>query len=274
VLQVSQEESINYLYGEKDITLIIDQATNTITGNSNNLRKTIGDDSFNILTIMDISSNHLDSDFSFNSTKDSIATIDASGIVTIFNTGTTTLSISQSETNNYFSSNVYNVNLTVVSPTIITSSDSINVTYGVLPFNLISVSDVSSNNMESNYTFDLSDNTIATVDASGIVTILQAGTTTLSINQEASSNYASGSKSITLTVNQQTTIITANDIVTRTFLDEPFSLITGADISSNNIDSVYTFDSSDNEFAMVDASGIVTILKSGRPTSWRIIFNR
>jgi hypothetical protein len=79
--------------------------------------------------------------------------------------------------------------------TVIDVSSNIIKTYGDLPFQYT----YSSNN-PSTPTYSSSYTNVATIDASGVVTILSAGTTTLIISQAATSNYTDGSANTILTV--------------------------------------------------------------------------
>ena len=105
---------------------------------------------------------------------------------------------------------------------------------------------------------------MASVDASGNVTINGVGTATITVKSEATAAYKAGSKTITITVNAKpqpkqdpiVTIACGNKTVTEG--DGVFGL--GASASNG---AALSYQSSDPSVASVDAGGNVTVYKAG-----------
>jgi acetolactate synthase regulatory subunit len=262
---VSQMASDNYLEGSNDsITMTVEKQATTITGN--NFTKIFGGVSFNLLTTEYIDSNNNESPYIFASSNDVVATVDTSGNVTIKEAGTTTFTVSQIESNNYLAGSNDSITMTVEKQATTITGNNFTKIFGGVSFNLLSAASISSNNNESLYTFTSSDNDVAMVDTSGNVTIKEAGTTTFTVSQIESDNYlAASNDSIEMTVEKQATTITGT-IITKTFGDVSFNLLTTEYIVSNNNESPYIFVSSNDVVATVDTSGNVTIKEAGTTT--------
>lgn len=138
-------------------------------------------------------------------------------------------------------------------------ADSHTVTEGDAPFNLgVTAQD------NAKLTYSSDNEGVASVDASGNVTINGVGTATITVKSEATSAYKAGSKTITITVNAKpqpkqdpiVTIACGNKIVTEG--DGVFAL--GASVSNG---AALSYQSSDPSVAAVDAGGNVTVYKAG-----------
>ena len=128
-------------------------------------------------------------------------------------------------------------------------------TYGTEPFTL---TDPSSNS-DGIFSYSSSDTSIATVNgATGVVTILAAGSVTVTATQAETSNYLSGTTSATLTINKAFPTLSNFTISEKTYRSDPFTL---TDPSSNSNGS-FSYSSSDTSIARVNGN-IVTILKIG-----------
>lgn len=138
-------------------------------------------------------------------------------------------------------------------------ADSHTVTEGDAPFNLgVTAQD------NAKLTYSSDNEGVASVDASGNVTINGVGTATITVKSEATTAYKAGSKTITITVNAKpqpkqdpiVTIACGNKIVTEG--DGVFAL--GASVSNG---AALSYQSSDPSVAAVDAGGNVTVYKAG-----------
>lgn len=138
-------------------------------------------------------------------------------------------------------------------------ADSHTVTEGDAPFNLgVTAQD------NAKLTYSSDNEGVASVDASGNVTINGVGTATITVKSEATSAYKAGSKTITITVNAKpqpkqdpiVTIACGNKTVTEG--DGVFAL--GASVSNG---AALSYQSSDPSVAAVDAGGNVTVYKAG-----------
>ena len=133
------------------------------------------------------------------------------------------------------------------------------VTEGDAPFNLgVTAQD------NAKLTYSSDNEGVASVDASGNVTINGVGTATITVKSEATAAYKAGSKTITITVNAKpqpkqdpiVTIACGNKTVTEG--DGAFGL--GASASNG---AALSYQSSDPSVASVDAGGNVTVYKAG-----------
>ena len=138
-------------------------------------------------------------------------------------------------------------------------ADSHTVTEGDAPFNLgVTAQD------NAKLTYSSDNEGVASVDASGNVTINGVGTATITVKSEATAAYKAGSKTITITVNAKpqpkqdpiVTIACGNKTVTEG--DGVFAL--GASVSNG---AALSYQSSDPSVAAVDAGGNVTVYKAG-----------
>ena len=138
-------------------------------------------------------------------------------------------------------------------------ADSHTVTEGDAPFNLgVTAQD------NAKLTYSSDNEGVASVDASGNVTINGVGTATITVKSEATAAYKAGSKTITITVNAKpqpkqdpiVTIACGNKTVTEG--DGVFGL--GASASNG---AALSYQSSDPSVASVDAGGNVTVYKAG-----------
>lgn len=109
-------------------------------------------------------------------------------------------------------------------------------------------------------TYSSSNTKVATVDKTGTVSIVGAGTATITIKAAGTKNYEASEKQITISVNKGTQTITAQN-VTKKVGDAAFKL--GAKTSGNG---TLTYASSNTKVATVDASGTVSIKGAGTAT--------
>ena len=106
-------------------------------------------------------------------------------------------------------------------------------------------------------TYSIADTSIATINASsGQITILKSGITTVTASQDDGS-CISGSSNMTLTINQQSVNIAANDIVL-TYGDPAFTLTA----SSSVTDRSFTFTISNGTIGSISGN-VLSILKAG-----------
>lgn len=114
-----------------------------------------------------------------------------------------------------------------------------------------------------------SDATIATVDASGKVTGVKAGTVGITATATATNgSSASGSATITVTnaSNVQSIVLNPTAIVLNPGQTQGINATVTLDPTSTSSDKGVTWASSDNTIATVDAAGVVTAVKPGNAT--------
>ncbi len=187
-ITATQDATTNYTSGVKAATLTITQATPTISFSG--ITKNYGDTAFTITTPTSNSAGT----FTYTSSNKAVATISGS-IVTILSVGSTTITATQSATANYkVGTATATLKVNALAPTIDTFSN-ISKDYGDVPFTLTAPT----SNSAGIFTYSSSDNSVATISGN-TVTIVGAGSATITATQAASGNYTSGSTTATLLV--------------------------------------------------------------------------
>ena len=198
-ITVSQSGGDNYDQAtDVTQTLTVNQAVQTISVAPSEI-KTYGDPSYSLGASTDSSL-----PLSYTSSNTNVATVDANGEVTIVGAGAAIITVSQIGDSNYLSADVDHV-LTVnqAVQTISGAAATETKTYGDLPYNLGASTD---SLLGLTY---VSDNTaVATVDASGEVTILGAGVAVITVSQIGDTNYAPA-----VDVTQTLTVAKANPVI-------------------------------------------------------------
>jgi len=254
-ITATQAATTNYDSKTIDITVNVAKATPTLTWYNTDLQKTYGDS----FTLVDPSSNSSGA-FTYSSSNTSIVDI-CGNIVTINGAGSTTITATQAASSNYTSGNTtISVNVAKATPNLTWYNTNLQNTYGDSSFNLV----VPSSNSSGAFTYSSSNTSI--VDICGnIVTIVGAGTATITATQDASSNYISGNTSVTVNVAKAQPTISTIISSTLTFgTDTSFNL----NASSINKDTfIYDISSNtDNAISSIDSSGKVTIIGGGNAT--------
>jgi Leucine-rich repeat (LRR) protein len=249
-ITASQAGDDNYLAAtDVQQTLTVEKAAQTITFGALD-SKTVEDADFDLSAT---ASSGLD--VSYTSSDLTVATIDGN-TVTIVGAGTTTITASQAGDDNYNAATDVQQSLTVEKAgQTITFGALDNKTFGDADFDLTATA---SSGLDVSYTS--SDLTVATIDGS-TVSIVGAGTTTITASQAGDDNYLAATEvQQTLTVEKAAQTITFGALDNKTFGDADFDL--SATVSSG-LDVSYT--SSDLTVATIDGS-TVTIVGAGTTT--------
>ena len=193
-------------------------------------------------------------DISYSISNNSIATISGT-LISIKGIGSTYINVNQLASGDYESASI-SATLTVnkISPPI-TLSDVITKTFGDDVFNLSAVSSSS-----GVFSYQVKDNTIASISATGSVTIVGAGITSIVIDQAGDLNFLTASKTITLYVLKADPIISASNIISKTFGDPDFNLT-----ATSSSTGLFSYTISDTSIASV-SSNTVTIVGAGTTT--------
>ncbi|MCG5643178.1 thrombospondin type 3 repeat-containing protein [Flavobacteriaceae bacterium LSUCC0859] len=194
-------------------------------------------------------------DIIYSSTNTAVATVDAStGSVTVVGAGTTSITASVLQ-NDYYTVGTITATMTVIKaePTIIDFTD-ITKTFGDDDFTLTGTS---SSTGAISYT--VSDTTVATVSGNTI-TIVGAGTTSITLTQASDANYNSATATITLTVNKATPSYTVTD-VTKTYDDPAFDIDSSMLVSSST--GTLTFTVSNTTVATLTGTNTLNIQGAG-----------
>lgn len=195
---------------------------------------------------------------SYSSSNTAVATINAVGLVTIVGVGTTTITASQAGNTNYNAATSVTQALTVdkANQTISALTTPITKVYGDVPY---SAATTSSSGLTISYSS--SNTAVATVDATGLVTIVGVGTTTITASQSGNSNYnVATSVTQVLTVNKVNQTITFNALPTKITTDATITLTATA---TSNL--TVTYSSSNTSVATV-LGNVVTIVGPGITT--------
>jgi alpha-tubulin suppressor-like RCC1 family protein/uncharacterized protein YjdB len=245
-----QQSTVNYTSGTITTSFQIAKATPSITGFSIPT-KTFGNTPF---TIVDPSSNSTGL-FNYVSSNISIATI-SGNTITIVGAGTTTITASQEATTNY-NSRTQTASFVVSKATPSISGFSIPTkTYGDSPFTIVDPS----SNSTGLFNYVSSNTSIATISGNTI-TIIGAGTTTITASQEETTNYNSRTQTASFVVSKATPSITGFSIPTKTYGDSPFAITP----PTSNSYVAFTYSSSNTSVATVSGNKI-TVVNAGTAT--------
>ena len=152
-------------------------------------------------------------DITYTSSDESVATIDGNGTITPVAPGTTTITASFTE-DGWYSSGSASYELTYEDDRFdfsqsgaYLSSTTASATYGDTS---VSTPDLTKGDLsKETFTYDSSNKSVATVDASGVVTIVAAGSTDIIASFGGNEYYKPGSLTYALTVNRKTVTVTA-----------------------------------------------------------------
>lgn len=204
-------------------------------------------------------SSNSDGVITYTSSNTSVATISGS-TVTIVGAGTTTITANQAATSTYAAGSIA-ATLTVTAPAQVPTLSNFSVPNKIVgdqPFVLTAPT----SNSNGAFTYTSSDVNVATISGNTI-TVVGAGSATITANQAATSTYAAGSITATLTVSTavQTPTISNFVIATKIVGDPAFVLTT----PTSNSSGAFTYTSSNVNVATVNGN-TVTIVGAGTTT--------
>jgi len=241
IVTLNQAEVNNYNAGVATMTLTVNKASISIT--FDDLTKTYGDPNFEFTATSSSTGA-----FSFTISNTSIATMVDLTNASIAAVGTSTVEVQQAADDNYNSSTA-TMTLTIIkgNPTIIFDDLAKNINDPNFNFTPVS-------NSSGTFSYVISDTSIANVIGSN-VTILNLGSTIVTLNQAANTNYNSGSATMTLQILTDP-IINFNDI-TKIYGDPDFDLT-----PTSTSPAPFSFTISDTNIANLSESS-VSIRNSG-----------
>jgi len=253
-ITATQAATTNYSGGSVTASLVVSPIAPTI-GTLTAPAKNFGDASFNLTAPTSNSSGA----FTYTSSNTAVATVTSGGMVTVVGTGTTTITATQAATTNYSGGSVTaSLVVSAIAPTIGTLTAPAKI-FGDASFNLTAPT----SNSSGAFSYTSSNTSVATVTSGGMVTVVGAGSTTITATQAASGNYASASVTASLVVSKATPVLSTFTVSTsRTYGAAPFSAL--AYPTSNISDGAIVYTSTDSTVASIDSSsGIITLLKAG-----------
>lgn len=197
--------------------------------------------------------------YTYSSNNTAIADV-CGNIILPKSAGSTTIAFTQAASGATSSkSGTIPLTISQITPTIGTLSVP-DKNYGDATFNLTAPTSDSA----GAFTYTSSNTAVATVTTGGTVTIVGAGSTTITATQASSGNYTSGSISATLVVSPIAPTIGTFTISTKNFGDTSFNLTTPT--SDSNGAFTYSIDASGAGVASVTSDGVVTIIGVGTAT--------
>jgi hypothetical protein len=245
--------------GTATTSLMIGRAAQTITGLAVTDSKVYGDADYTLAVTQGLSTGAL----SYSSSNTGVATIDASGLVHIVGVGMTTLTVDQAADANYNAATAVTQTLTVnkadqaITGLAVTDSK----VYGDADYTLAVTQGLSTGTLG----FTSSNTGVATINPiTGLVHVVSAGTTTLTVNQAADANYnAASAVTQTLTVSKAAQTITGlAGTDSKVYGDADYTLAVTQGLSTGAL----SYSSSNTGVATIDASGLVHIVGAGMTT--------
>ncbi len=200
-ITVTQAANGNYATASTTATLTVTAATPSLTG-FNAISKTYGDAAFSLSTPTSASAGA----FTYTSSNTAVATISGS-TVTVVGAGTSTITATQAANGNYATAST-TATLTVTAAT--PSLSGLGLSASSVVFGA-TVPTITAPTSASSGAITYTSGTVgtATIDSTtGVVTIVGVGTTVINATQAANGNYASSTKTITLTVTGAAPIFT------------------------------------------------------------------
>jgi uncharacterized protein YjbI with pentapeptide repeats len=265
VITASQAATANRNELTISATLVVSPATPVITLAP--ITKSYGNSSFRLTpssTNTDASDANI---FTFSSDNISVVSFLDASLLRINGVGTATISITQAASANFTASSgsvVITVNKGSSGFSASTFAVSTNKTFGDASF-AITTAPISSST--GAITYSSSDESVATINNSGVITLVGQGNVTFTASQAESELYTADTKtSNTLTVARKTASLARDtpsaDTITKSYGASAFTVT-----ATNESNGAFSFLSSNPSFATIDASsGQVTIVAVGSTT--------
>jgi len=265
IITATQAATANRNQLDISATLVVSPATPVIT--LENITKTYGDTSFRIQPSSTNTDTVGGNVFSFSSDNIAVVSFLDASLVRINGVGTARISITQAASANFTDSSgsvIITVNKGASGFTSSTFLVPTNKTYGDPSFNIITSPSSFSN---GSITYEPSNPSVATINNSGVITLVGAGTVYFIASQAATALYNAETKnSNTLTVARKTVtlerITQPNGIITKSYADPSFTVV-----SSNESNGTLSYSSGNPSLAQVNSStGVVSIVGIGTTT--------
>jgi uncharacterized protein YjbI with pentapeptide repeats len=264
IITASQAATANRSQMDISATLVVAPAIPVITLAA--ITKTYGAASFRLNPTSTNTDDISGTGYSFTSNNTSVASIVDSSFVSINGVGEATITIAIAATAN-FTDGSGSVVITVNkgTPTLSTFSVSANKTYGSAPFSILTAPTSASS---GTITYSSSDTNVATIDNSGVITLLAAGYVNFTATQAATALYNSATKtSNTMTVHRQSIFLTrsspSEEVVSKNYGDDYF-IVSATNVSNGAL----TYESNNPSVATVinASTGVISIVSVGTAT--------
>jgi uncharacterized protein YjbI with pentapeptide repeats len=264
---VTAKQEATGSHGELTITAVLVIAKKTTVITLSTITKNYGDASFNLSP----SSNNTDVSpdvFTITSRNPDIITIFDVSYAAIRGVGSVLIDIIQSESTN-FSTGTATIMITINKGTPVLSAFTVSSTrtYTSTPFSAVAYPTSASN---GTFLYSSSDSTVATIDSSGIITLLKAGYVNFTATQQATAYYNSVSKTTnTMTVIRQPLALVRSSptesTIYKTYGNGYFNVIATNDSNGGTI----TYETNNPSVAGIvgsATSGVISVVSAGTAT--------
>lgn len=255
-ITAESEVTDSYMAGSASYTLTVARAAAGLSWSADRYTATIGSE--NLFPAL---SNPNKLSISYSSTNTSVATVSDSGSVSLLSEGVVTITASSEETPTHAAGSAsYTLTVKKKEPAaadLSWSRSSCNATLGQeneFP------SLRNPNNLEVNYSS--SSSTVASIAADGTITLVAAGTTTITASSEATDEYKAGIASYKLTVRKASVTLSWSEASYTATLEADNSFPTLSNPSGVNV----SYSSSEKSVAGISASGAITLKAAGTTT--------
>lgn len=250
-----------YASGSASYTLTVVKGSGAIDWNANSCTVNIGELTHTFPTLY----NPGNQTVSYTSSNESVATISSDGTVTLVAEGSTTITASAEANDAYEAASVsYDLivegDLAAAGLIWSESSYTASLAYDGNSFPTLS------NPNSLDVSFSSSDESIATIDGSGNITLVSAGTTSIIASSEANDTYASGSASFTLKVVKNTVTLGWSESTFSVVLEDGSSTWPTLGINPSDAGITVSYSSSNTSVATIDAAGNITLAGAGTTT--------
>ena len=250
-----------YIANTISYTLTVNKAAASVTFASKTASGKMGE----AFTAPKVTTSPADLTLSYTSSNTKVATVDGStGAVTLVAAGETTITASFAGNDNYNAAND-SYTLTVAKADAVNSDLSFASATATATYGDETVSSPAlANPHQLSLTWSSSNKDVATVNASGVVTIVGAGETVISAAFAGDEAYIANTISYTLTVNKAAASVTFASKTASGKMGEAF---TAPKVTTSPADLTLSYTSSNTKVATVDAStGAVTLVSAGETT--------
>ena len=207
--------------------------------------KTVGDAAFSLVAPTTKS----DGAFTYTSSNTAVATIDANTI-TIVGPGSSTITATQASTPNFASAMISALFTVNRVPTVLSGFSAVTKIFGDASFNLVPPT----SNSDGAITYTSSNTAVATIVGS-TVSVVGAGSTTITASQASTSVYGSATVSATLTVSQATTVLSGFSVPAKIIGEANFNIVP----PTTNSNGAITYTSSNPSVATVSGNTITLV---------------
>ena len=249
-ITATQAANGNYTSAQTTAQLVVATAAPALS-NFNNRSATFGDAPLTLAAPTSPSAGA----FTYASSNPAVATI-SGNVVTVVGVGTTTLTATQAANGNYTSAQTTAQLSVAAAVPVLSNFNDRNATFGDAPITLVAPTSPSA----GSFTYASNNPAVATISGD-VVTIVGAGSATITASQAANGNYAAASTTAQLAVSAAVPVLSNFNNFTATFGDAPVALVTPSSPSAG----AFIYASSNPAVATING-GTVTVVGAGTTT--------